>query len=126
MENQKKSKDYLQEYNAKKYQTYSYQIKIISKNIDNTNSRQLKNKTNNNTPLKRNYNKFLNDNKQNKCLSPKDTSKLFRKISKQMKKQKINYNNIMSNLNDVNNIEFNENKFLINSERNKNYKIIFK
>jgi hypothetical protein len=100
--------------------------KIISKNIDNTNSRQLKNKTNNNTPLKRNYNKFLNDNKQNKCLSPKDTSKLFRKISKQMKKQKINYNNIMSNLNDVNNIEFNENKFLINSERNKNYKIIFK
>ena len=25
----------------------------------------------------------------------------------------------MSNLNDVNNIEFNENKFLINSERNK-------
>ena len=100
--------------------------KIISKNIDNTNSKQLKNKTNNNTPLKRNYNKFLNDNKQNKCLSPKDTSKLFRKISKQMKKQKINYNNIMSNLNDVNNIEFNENKFLINSERNKNYKIIFK
>ena len=43
-----------------------------------------------------------------------------------MKNQKINYNSLMNNLNDLNKIGFDENKFLINSERNKNYKIIFK
>ena len=44
-----------------------------------------------------------------------------------MKKQKINYNSLMGNLSDINNFGFdNANKFMINSERNKNYKIIFK
>ena len=99
--------------------------KIISKNYKNSNDKQIKNKTNNNTPLKRDYNKYLNVNQQNKCLSPQNNEQ-FRKISKPMKNQKINYNSLMSNLNDLNKIGFDENKFLINSERNKNYKIIFK
>ena len=101
--------------------------KIISKNFNNSNDNKvLKNKTNNNTPLKKNYNKFLNDNKQNVCLSPRNNEQ-FRKVSKPMKKQKINYNSLMGNLSDINNFGFdNANKFMINSERNKNYKIIFK
>ena len=99
--------------------------KIISKNFKNSNDKQIKNKTNNNTPLKRDYNKYLNVNQQNKCLSPQSNEQ-FRKMSKPMKNQKINYNSIMNNLNDLNKIGFDENKFLINSERNKNYKIIFK
>ena len=104
---------------------YKLITKIISKNFKNSNDKQMKNKTNTNTPLKRNYNKYLNVNQQNKCLSPQNNEQ-FRKISKPMKNQKINYNSLMNNLNDLNKIGFDENKFLINSERNKNYKIIFK
>ena len=101
--------------------------KIIAKNYNNSNdNKQLKNKTNNNTPLKRNFNKFLKENPQNICLSPQNNEQ-FRKMSKPLKKQKINYNSLMHNLNDLNNFGFDDaNKFLINSERNKNYKIIFK
>ena len=58
-------------------------------------------------------------------LSPQNNEQ-FRKMPKPLKKQKFNYNSLMSNLNDINNIVFDANKFLINSERNKNYKIIFK
>ena len=100
--------------------------KIISKNFNLSNDKKLlKNKTNNNTPLKKNYNKFLNENKQNTCLSPQNNEQ-FRKITKPIKKQKINYNSLMNNLNDINNSGYDANKFLINSERNKNYKIVFK
>ena len=100
--------------------------KIISNNFNNSKDKQLKNKdSNNNTPLKRNYNKYLKENQQNKYLSPQNNEQ-FRKIAKPIKKQKINYNSLMGNLTDLNKIGFDENKFLINSERNKNYKIIFK
>ena len=76
--------------------------KIISKNFNNSNdNKTLKNKTNNHTPLKKNYNKFLNDNKQNVCLSPRNNEQ-FRKVTKPLKKQKINYNSLMSNLSDIN------------------------
>ena len=99
--------------------------KIISKNYNNLNNKQINNKTNTNTPLKRNYNKYLQDNHQNVCISPQNNEQ-FRKISKPIKKQKINYNNLINKLNDFNNIGVEDsNKFLINSERNKNYKIIF-
>ena len=101
--------------------------KIISKNFNHSNDNKLlKNKTNNNTPFKKNYNKFLNENKQNMCLSPQNNEQ-FRKVTKPIKKQKINYNSLMNNLNDANNFGFdNANKFLINSDRNQNYKIVFK
>ena len=99
--------------------------KIISKDYNNLNNKHINNKTNNNTPLKRDYNKYLHDNQQNVCISPQNNEQ-FRKISKPIKSKKINYNNLINKLNDFNNIGVEDsNKFLINSERNKNYKIIF-
>ena len=119
-------KNFTKNTNTNNDQHNKLMTKIISKNYNNSNDKKtLRNKTNNNTPLKRNYNKFLYDNKQNMLLSPQNNEQ-FRKMPKPLKKQKFNYNNLMSNLNDVNNIVFDANKFLINSERNKNYKIIFK
>ena len=103
--------------------------KIISKNKKNQNNIPLKNKTNNNTPLKNNYNIYINDNHRklhNICLSPQNNEQ-FRKGAKPEIKQKINYNSLINNLNDINSIGIYEtNKFLINSERNKNNKILFK
>ena len=119
-------KNFTKNTNTNNDQHNKLMTKIISKNYNNSNDKKtLRNKTNNNTPLKRNYNKFLYDNKQNMLLSPQNNEQ-FRKMPKPLKKQKFNYNNLMSNLNDINNIVFDANKFLINSERNKNYKIIFK
>ena len=105
--------------------------KIISKNNNNNNSNNipLKNKTNNNTPLKRNYNIYLNDNNRkfkNMCLSPQNNEQ-FRKVTKAGNKPKINYNSLLNNLNDINSIGiYDNNKLLINSERNRNNKILFK
>ena len=101
--------------------------KIINKN---TNSYKiLKNKTNNNTPVKNKYNPLIiKPSKKNKniCLSPQETNNV-KKMNKVSSKQNINYNNIISNLNDLKNLAFDEgNIFLIHSERNKNSKIVFK
>ena len=119
-------KNFTKNTNTNNYQHNKLITKIIPKNYNNSNDKKvLRNKTNNNTPLKRNYNKFLYDNQQNVLFSPQNNEQ-FRKMTKPLKKQKINYNSLMNNLNDINNIGFDSNKFLINSERNKNYKIIFK
>ena len=101
--------------------------KLINKN---TNSYKiLKNKTNNNTPVKNKCNPLIiKPTKKNKniCLSPQESNNV-KKMNKVSSKQNINYNNIISNLNDLKNIAFDEgNIFLIHSERNKNSKIVFK
>ena len=60
------------------------------------------------------------------CLSPQNNEQ-FRKVTKAGNKPKINYNSLLNNLNDINSIGiYDNNKLLINSERNINNKIFFK
>ena len=101
--------------------------KIISKNYNS--SKALKNKTNNNTPIKSKYTPYISKNHRkvpNICLSPQDNEQL-NKMNKASSRQNINYNNIISNLNDLKNIGIDDGtKLLIHSERNKISKIVFK
>ena len=110
------------------YNDYNIMInKIISKNYNS--SKALKNKTNNNTPIKSKYTPYISKNHRkvpNICLSPQDNEQL-NKMNKASSRQNINYNNIISNLNDLKNIGVDEGaKLLIHSERNKISKIVFK
>ena len=102
--------------------------KIINKSNSNS-SKVLKHKTNNNTPIKSKINQYISKNHRkihNICLSPQSNVEL-KKINKVSSRQNINYNNIISNLNDLKNIGIDDNnKLLIHSERNKNSKIVFK
>ena len=103
--------------------------KIINKSNSNS-SKALKHKTNNNnTPVKTKINPYIIKNHrkmQNICLSPQNNLGL-KKLNKASSRQNINYNNIISNLNDLKNIGVDDgNKLLIHSERNKNSKIVFK
>ena len=103
--------------------------KIINKSNSNS-SKILKNKTHNNTPIKGKINpSYITKNHrkmQNICLSPHNNDEL-KKLNKASSRQNINYNNIISHLNDIKNVGFDdENKLLIHSERNKNSKIVFK
>ena len=88
-----------------------------------------KNKTNNNTPMKTRYipNTTKNHIKApSMSLSPTDYEQAI-KVNKGTKINKINYNNIMNNLNDLKTFGIEDgNKLLINSERNKISKIVFK
>ena len=101
--------------------------KIINKSNSNSN-KALKPKINNDTPIKSKLNQYITKNHrkmQNICLSPYNND--IKKLNKASSKQNINYNNIISNLNDLKNIGIDEgNKFIIHSERNKNSKIVFK
>ena len=102
--------------------------KIINKSNNNS-SKVLKNKTNNNTPMKNKINPYIiknNRKMQNICLSPQNKEEL-QKMNKASSRQNINYNNIINNLNDLKNFGIDDgNKLLIHSERNKNSKIVFK
>ena len=73
--------------------------KIINKNYNS--SKGFKNKTNNNTNIKKYGPYFTKNSKkmQKICLSPKDHEKL-KKVSKASSRQNINYNNKINNLND--------------------------
>ena len=93
------------------------------------NDRFLKNKTNNNTPLKTRCIPCLTKY-QTKApslsLSSTDYDQLM-KIKKDSARNTLKYNNIISNLNDLRNIGIEDgNKLLLHSERNKISKIIFK
>ena len=102
--------------------------KIMNKSKSNS-SKALKHKTNNNTPNKNKINPYIIKNHRkihNICLSPQYNEEM-KKMNKVSSGQNINYNNIISNLNDLKNIGVDdENKLLIHSERNKNSKIVFK
>ena len=102
--------------------------KIINKSNSNS-SKVLKHKTNNNTPNKNKINPYIIKNHRkmhNICLSPQYNDEM-KKMNKVSSRQNINYNNIISNLNDLKNIGVDDgNKLLIHSERNKNNKIVFK
>ena len=101
--------------------------KIINKSKSNS-SKALKHKTNNNTPNKNKINPYIIKNHRklhNICLSPHYNDEM-KKINKVSSRQ-INYNNIISNLNDLKNLGVDDgNKLMIHSERNKNSKIVFK
>ena len=100
--------------------------KLINKIIK---SKIAKNKTNNNTPIKKRYLPCSTKNNikaPNICLSSND-NELNKKTSKAIIKQNINYNKIISNLNDLKNFALDDNsKLIIHSERNKISKILFK
>ena len=102
--------------------------KIINKSKSNS-SKVLKHKTNNNTPSKNKINPYIIKNHRkihNICLSPQYNDEM-KKMNKVTSRQNINYNNIISNLNDLKNLGIDEgNKLMIHSERNKNSKIVFK
>ncbi len=114
--------------NKNNYNNYDLLInKIINKNCNS--SKVLKNKTNNNTPIKSKYAPYIAKNNRkatNICLSPQDNDQL-NQMNKASSRQNLNYNNIISNLNDLKNIGIDEGtKLLIHSERNKISKIDFK
>ena len=101
--------------------------KIINKGNNSNSSKLLKHKTNNNTPIKTKINPYIIKNRkmQNICLSPKKYE--IKKMTKASSRQNINYNSILSNLNDLKNVRVDDgNNLLIHSERNKNSKIVFK
>ena len=112
----------------KNYNDYNLLInKIINKNCNS--NKVLKNKTNNNTPIKNKYTPYITKNHRkvpNICLSP-HINEQINQMNKGTSRQNINYNNIISNLNDLKNIGIDDGaKLLIHSERNKISKIIFK
>ena len=119
--NNKKSKNNYNDYNVLLIN------KIINKNCNS--DKVLKNKTNNNSPIKSKYTPYIAKNHrkvQNICLSPQDNEQL-NKMNKASSRQNINYNKIISNLNDLKNIGIDDGtKLLIHSERNKISKIVFK
>ena len=100
--------------------------RLLNKIINN---RFLKNKTNNNTPLKTRCIPCLTKYQTNApslSLSSTDYDQLM-KMKKDSARNTLKYNNIISNLNDLRNIGIEDgNKLLLNSERNKISKIIFK
>ena len=114
--------------NKNKYNEYNLLINKIINNNSNS-SKVLKNKTNNNTPIKSKYTPYITKNHRkvsNLGLSPKDNEQM-EQMNKATSRQNINYNNIISNLNDLKNIGIDEGtKLLIHSERNKISKIVFK
>ena len=114
--------------NKNNYNDYNIMInKNINKNYNS--NKAIKNKTNNNTPVKSKYTPYISKNHRkvpNICLSPQDNEQL-NQMNKVSSRQNINYNNIISNLNDLKNIGVDEGaKLLIHSERNKISKIVFK
>ena len=126
--NSKKSNNNNNIKNKNNYNDYNILInKIINKKSNS--SKALKNKTNNNTPIKGKYAPYFSKNHRkvpNICLSPQDNEQ-FNKMNKASSRQNMNYNNIISNLNDLKNIGIDDGcKLLIHSERNKISKIVFK
>ena len=111
------------------YNDYNLLInKIMNKNCNS--NKVIKNKTNNNTPVKNKYTPYITKNHRkipNICLSPQDNEQL-NQMNKGTSRHNINYNNIISNLNDLKNVGIDEGatKLLIHSERNKISKIVFK
>ena len=101
--------------------------RLINKII---NHRFIKNKTNNNTPIKTRYIPCSTKNHVKApsiCLSSTEYENQMIKVNKASKGNNIKYNNIISNLSDLKNFGFEDgNKLLINSERNKISKIVFK
>ena len=114
--------------NKNNFNEYNLLInKIINKNCNS--NKVLKNKTNNNTPTKTKYTPYITKNHRKVptiCLSPQDNEQI-NQMNKASSRQNLNYNNIISNLNDLKNIGVDEGaKLLIHSERNKISKIVFK
>ena len=90
----------------------------------------VKNKTNNNTPIKTRYIPYSIKNHVKApsiCLSSTEYDHQVIKVNKGFSGNNIKYNNIVSNLNDLKNFGFEDgSKLLIHSERNKISKIVFK
>ena len=108
-----------------KYKNNEYS-RIINKII---NHKSIKNKTNNNTPIKTRYIRYNGKNHikvPSICLSPTDYSQLI-KVNKKISGNNVNYNNLVNNLYELKNFGIEDgNKLFIHSERNKISKIEFK
>ena len=89
-----------------------------------------KNKTNNNTPIKTRYIPYSKKNRVKApsiCLSSTEYDHKVIKLNKGFNGNNMKYNNIVSNLNNLKNLGFEDgSKLLIHSERSKINKIVFK
>ena len=108
-----------------KYKNNEYS-RLINKLI---NHKSIKNKTNNNTPIKTRYIPYNGKNHikvPSICLSPTDYSQII-KVNKKISGNNANYNNLVNNLYELKNFGIEDgNKLFIHSERNKISKIEFK